>query len=327
LRHNTVNFSRGKNLSLLQRTCARATALLAMAASLIGPTPAHTTTLQVGHGKLYTMPSQAAEKAKSGDHIEIAPGTYVDCAVWRADKLVIEGIGPGVVITDKTCLGEALFVILGNDTTVMNLTLQRARAPTKNGAGIRQEGRNLTVDGVIFLDNEDGILGAPSPQSTVIIRNSDFERNGTCAAACAHGIYFGDLALLRVERSRFFQNREGHHIKSRAARTEVIGCDIADGPNGTASYLIDIPNGGSVLVRDNKLEKGPKSGNPKTAIAIGEEGVTHPTTEIVIENNTLQNNGDYLAALVWNETTTAVTLTGNKLSGRATLLKSGDDAH
>jgi hypothetical protein len=269
----------------------------------------------------YKMPSAAAAAAKDGDHIAIAPGQYFDCAVWRANNVVIEGTRPGVVITDKTCMGKALFVIVGNDVTVRNLTLTRARVPDMNGAGIRQEGRNLTIDGVKFIDNQNGILGAASPESTVIIRDSDFERNGVCAPSCAHGIYFNTLKLLRVEHSRFVDTRQGHHIKSRAARTEVIGCDISDGPNGTASYLIDIPNGGSVLVRDNTLEKGPKAENHQAAIAIGAEGVTRPTEEIRIENNTFRNDGTYQTVLVWNVTATPAILNGNKLSGPAIALK------
>ena len=157
----------------------------------------------------------------------------------------------------------------------------------------------------------------------MIIRNSDFEQNGVCAGSCAHGIYFNALKLLRVEHSRFFETRQGHHIKSRAARTEVIGCDISDGPNGTASYLIDIPNGGSLLVRDNTLEKGPKAENHTAAIAIGAEGVTQPTDEILVENNSFRDDGDYRTALVWNVTATPAILKGNKLSGQATAL-SGD---
>jgi hypothetical protein len=40
---------------------------------------------------------------------------------------VIEGTGPGVVITDKTSNGMGLFVIWGNNTTVRKLTLTRSR--------------------------------------------------------------------------------------------------------------------------------------------------------------------------------------------------------
>jgi len=278
-------------------------------------------TLEVGPDKAYKAPSLAAADAKDGDHILIGPGEYFDCTVWQANNLVIEGSGPDAkaIITDKTCQGKAIFVIAGNDTTVRNLTLTRARVPDMNGAGIRMEGRNLTIEAVKFINNQDGILGG-GPGSRVIVRDSQFLQNGICANACAHGIYAGEVDLLRVEHSRFFETWQGSHVKSRGLRTEVIGCDIADGTNGTSSYLIDVSNGGSLVVRDNTLEKGPRAENHTTAISIGAEGVTHPTHEIVIENNKFSNDGDYPTVFVRNSTATPAILRGNKLTGRATAL-------
>jgi Right handed beta helix region len=282
--------------------------------------PSRGDTLNVGARQAYQNPSAAAAVAKNGDHIKIEPGQYFDCAVWNADNLVIEGTGPGVVITDKTCMGKGLFVIAGNNTTVRNLTLTRSRVPDMNGAGIRLDKGSLTVDTVKFIDNQNGILGGV-PGTTVTIRNSDFDRNGTCAAACAHGIYIGNVDVLRVENSRFTNTRQAHSIKSRAKRTEVIGCTITDGPDGTSSYLIEAPNGGALIVRDNTLEKGPKSENHTAAIAIGAEGVTNPTPEITVTNNNFRNDGDYQTALVWNITATPATLKGNKLAGSMIPLK------
>ena len=287
---------------------------IAIATSSLGAT------LKVGPSQTYKAPSAAAAVAKNGDHIEIEPGQYFDCAVWGADDLVIEGTGPGVVITDKTCMGKGLFVIEGNNTTVGNLTLTRSRVPDMNGAGIRLDKGSLTVDGVKFIDNQDGILGGV-PGTTVTVRNSDFDRNGVCARNCAHGMYIENVDLLRVENSRFSNTRQAHSIKSRALRTEVIGCTITDGPDGTSSYLIEAPNGGALIVRDNTLEKGPKSENHKAAIAIGAEGATHPTPEITITNNNFRNDGSYQTALLWNLTATPATLEGNKLSGSVIPLK------
>src|SRR5580704_6013309 len=156
--------------------------------------PCQAAILKVGPNQSYTAPSLAAEVAKNGDHIEIEPGEYFDCSVWRADDLVIEGAGPGVVIRDKTCMGKGLFVIDGNNTTVRNLTLTRARVPDMNGAGIRLDRGSLTVDGVKFIDNQNGILGGV-PGTTVTVRNSEFDRNGTCAGACAHAIYLDKVDL------------------------------------------------------------------------------------------------------------------------------------
>ena len=282
--------------------------------------PSRGDTLKVGPNQTYKAPSAAAAVAKNGDHIEIEPGQYFDCAVWNADNLVIEGTDSGVVITDKTCNGMGLFVIWGNNITVRNLTLTRSRVPDMNGAGIRLVKGNLTVDTVKFIDNQTGLFGG-SLGTTVAIRNSDFDKNGICAGACAHAIYIENVDLLRVENSHFSNTRQGHSIKSRALRTEVIGCTITDGPDGTSSYLIEAPNGGALIVRDNSLEKGPKSENHKAAIAIGAEGVTHPTPEITLTNNNLRNDGDYETALLWNLTATPATLKGNQFSGSVIPLK------
>jgi hypothetical protein len=121
---------------------------------------------------------------------------------------------------------------------------------------------------------------------------------------------------VRVENSRFSNTRQAHSIKSRAKRTEVIGCTIADGPDGTSSYLIEAPNGGALIVRDNRLEEGPKSENHTAAISIGVEGVTNPTPEITVTNNNFRNDGNYQTTLVVNVTATPATLKGNKLAAQ-----------
>ena len=134
--------------------------------------------------------------------------------------------------------------------------------PDENGAGIRGEGPDLVVDHVRFINNQNGILSGTGG-GTMTIRDSLFDKNGFCGRACAHGIYVGSLDLLRVEHTVFRDTKQGHHIKSRALRTEVIDCDIQDGPTGTASYEIEIPNGGSLVVRGNTIEKGPKARKPQ----------------------------------------------------------------
>ena len=221
------------------------------------------------------------------------------------------------MITDKTCQGKGLFVTTGANTTVRNLTLTRARVADGNGAGIRAEGKDLTVEGVRFINNQNGILAGTIDGATILIRNSEFVRNGTCenSAGCAHGIYIGHMTKLRVEGSRFFNTREGHHIKSRASFNEIVGNDIQDGPDGTASYEIDIPNGGQVLVRGNTLQKGPKSENRTAAIMVGAEGVSMRTPEVVVENNTFTNQAPAQTALLANRTATEAVVRNNRLVG------------
>ena len=173
-----------------------------------------------------------------------------------------------------------------------------------------------------FLNNEDGILAGSLPGRTITVIDSEFIGNGTCAGGggCAHGIYVGGIGLLRIKRTRFFDTKKGPHIKSRAERTEVIGCDIADGAFGTASYAVDIPNGGAVLVRDTHIHKGAKSQNHSAAIMIGAEGVNQPTPDIVVERNVFLVEGNYNSYLVNNVTATEASLRGNTLHGNAKAL-------
>jgi hypothetical protein len=294
---------------------------------LLGCTAASAKTLEVGPGKSYDQPSAAAAAAQNGDTIRIAPGQYFDCAVLRQNDLTIEGTGPDVVLTDKTCQGKALLVIDGTNVTVRNLTLQRARVADGNGAGIRAEGGNLTIEHVRFLNNENGILSGNNPQATIRITDSEFVDNGKCEGSCAHAVYVGIVALLHIEHSRFFATREGHHIKSRAMRTEIIGNDIEDGPDGTASYLIDIPNGGTAIVENNIMEKGPHAANQSTAVMIGEEGVTRPTDQLVFRNNIFTNHMNRPTDFVHNITATPAQLSGNTLKGQVRPLEGDGSVH
>jgi hypothetical protein len=234
-------------------------------------------TLEVGTSKTYKLPSIAAAAARDDDHITVAAGSYSDCALWKANNLTIEGAGTdATVISGTPCAGKAPFITQGNTITIRNLALTDAHVADFNGAGIRAEGGDLIIEHVRFVNNEDGVLAGPLPVKRIIIRDSTFIGNGTCAGSggYAHGVSVGNIGLLRVEHSRFFGTRAGHHIKSRAQRTEVIGCDLEDGASGASSFAVDVPNGGAVLVRDNQIQKGPKSENHTAAVTIGAEGVT-----------------------------------------------------
>lgn len=296
--------------------------LLCLLLLIAGPLQARV--LDVGPGRTFPTPSAAAVLAENGDIVRIAPGRYRDCAIWRAHDLVIEGTGASpadVEIADLPCSGTGLFVTVGDRITIRNLTLARAKVPNENGAGIRAKGADLTVERVFFRDNQNGILGEPNPRSTVTIRDSVFERNGFCGNACAHGIYINLVKLLRVERCRYFGQREGHHIKSRALRTEIVDNEIDDGADGNASYLVDIPYGGDVLIRGNRMRKGPRTDNPSTAIMLGAEGVKNPTTDIRIENNRFENAIGRITAFVDNRTGATAVLSGNTMKGPVDILR------
>jgi hypothetical protein len=291
-------------------------ALLLLTVGLLLSAPADTKTLLVGENQEIKLPSAAAAIARNDDKIVIDPGEYFDCAVWNANGLTIEGKGDGVIITDKACVGKGLFVIDGDNTTIRNITFTRARVPDGNGAGIRLEGANLRIEHSRFINNENGILSNPSPNSTIVIMDSEFSRNGKCELSCAHAIYIGEAALLHIERSKFMETKTAHDIKSRAVRTELIGNEIIDGEAGTSSYLVELPNGGSLVMTNNILEKGRNSSNPATAVSIGAEGVTHRTAELTISANKFTNDQDRETVFIRNMTATEAVLTGNTFKGK-----------
>jgi hypothetical protein len=271
--------------------------------------------LLVGPERDLRAPSDAAAVAEDGDIVRIDPGEYVDCAIWRANRLVLEAPDGEAHVRDRACAGKAIWVISGADVTVDHITFSGARVPDQNGAGIRAEGRNLTVRNARFLDNENGILAAAVEGSTIVIERSAFERNGKCAANCAHGVYANQIDRLKIVASVFRGQRQGHHIKSGALALEVIGSTIEDGPEGTASYLIDVVSGGEVVVADNLMHKGPHSQNWGTAIHIGGEGPAQDPSAYRISGNRFRSDNPHEVAFVRNRTVVPAVLEGNRLEG------------
>jgi hypothetical protein len=301
--------------------------LLAAGAMLVLCHAADARTLLVGPDRALVAPGAAAAIASDGDTIRIDPGAYVDCAVWRASGLTIVATAPGVVVRDHVCQGKAIFVTVGHDITLRGITFQHARAWAHNGAGIRAEGANLAIIDCTFVDNENGILAAPMPTSTIRVRDSTFRGNGSCVGSCAHGIYVNEVATLEIIHSRFVGQYIGHNVKSRAARTVLIDNVIEDGPDGTSSYLVDLPFGGDLVMHGNALQKGPKSDNPQVALTLGEEGARNPTRTIDIRDNQFRNDGAQPTVFVRNMTATPAELRHNSLSGPVVVLEGPGVVH
>jgi hypothetical protein len=290
-------------------------------AAILCASTASAAVLDVGPGQKFAKPSAAIAKAHDGDTVRVAAGDYEDCASIKQNRFTLEGpADASAVMRNKTCAGKAILVIDGNDVTVRGLTLANAKVPDRNGAGIRAEGGALRVENTKFLHNENGLMSANEANIVIRVVDSTFIGNGQCQPTCAHGIYAGHIRLLRVEHSKFLEQHEGHHIKSRAARTEVIGCDIQDGPAGNSSYLIELPNGGAALIERNQMSKGRMSSNGGTAISIGAEGDINPPGPIVVRDNTFVNDQDRPTVFVRNFAATPAELSGNTLTGAVTPL-------
>jgi len=275
--------------------------------------------IEVGPDRTLKLPSDAEKIATDGDTIAIDPGRYLDCVVWSANRLTIVGTTAGsVIITDKVCQGKGIFVIRGDDTTVQKITFSRARDIDGNGAGIRLEGRNLTVEDSQFTNNESGILANDNPGSEITIVNSEFVNNGSCQSGCAHALGVGRVGLLRVIKTKFWSTKLAHSISSAALRNELTDDVIEDGPDGTSSFLIDLPIGGTLLLSNAILEKGPRTSNRNAAILIGGGRTLQPTKKLIITGSHFTNDTGGRASFIVNWTSTPPVLNENTFIGDVT---------
>jgi hypothetical protein len=275
------------------RSSIRLLALASTIAISITSVSLHAATLAVGPGKTYAAPCAAITAANDGDTIEIdAAGTYDGdvCAIAK-NRLTLRGVNGRAKIdaAGKNYGGKGIWVISGNDTTVENIELSGATVPDKNGAGIRQEGANLTVRGCYFHDNEDGILSGGTASSETLIEYSEFANNGA-GDGFSHNMYIGHEGRFTLRYSYSHHAKVGHLVKSRAAVNYILYNRIS-GEDGTSSYEIDLPNAGTSYVIGNLIEQGANTQN-SGILTYGLEGTNaqNPGHALFVVNNTFVND-------------------------------------
>lgn len=273
-------------------------------------------TLTVGAGDQYSTLASAVAAAHNGDVIEVQAGTYTNDFATITKNITIEGVGGMVnlVATEAPPNGKAILVTDAN-VTLDNISFSGASVPDGNGAGIRYETGNLTINNCYFHDNQDGLLAASDPSGSITINNSEFSHNGT-GDGYTHNLYVGEVGTLTIDNSYFHDAVVGHEIKSRADTTIIENSRIIDGPNGTASYSIDLPNGGHAVISNDVIEQGPNSQNP-IIISYGEETSTpYANSALQITNDTIINDLHSSSALgVRNTTDVTASLSGDKIYG------------
>jgi hypothetical protein len=269
--------------------------LFAVAALLAIYTPAQATIRSVGPGKTFAAPCAAIAAAAAGDTIEIDTSvTYTgDVCAWTTNNLTIRGVGGGRAHIDaggQSSQGKGIWVISGANTTVENIEFSGAHVVDQNGVGIRQQGNNLTVRNCYFHDNDEGILTDGSLSSTITIEFSEFAFNGF-GDGQSHNVYIGNIGTLIFRYNYSHHAKIGHLLKTRASQNFILYNRLSDEATGTASYQIDIPNGGLSYVIGNVIEQGPNNDN-STLVSYLAEGTNpgNPSTQLFVINNTFAND-------------------------------------
>lgn len=232
---------------------------------------------------LFSDLADALKALKNGDTMLLGAGVYKHGMSITKDNISLSGVGH--VVFDGVALeGKAAIVTKGDNTQISNIECRNIAVRDRNGACVRHEGYGLSLNNVYFHDSESGLLSGKKKKLDIVsINNSRLESLGN--AGSAHAVYVNSGHLSINNTLVLSARREGHEIKSRAAKTTIINSVIAS-LNGDDSRLIDVPNGGELLILNSILEQGPKSEN-MDAIGFGLEGVTHSINSITLEKNVL----------------------------------------
>ena len=250
----------------------------------------------VGAGKEFATLSAAIAASVNGTVIYVDAGTYTNDFATIYNSIRIIGVG-GMVNLVATVAPPNLKGILtvDNNVTIENVAFSGAAiddADGGNGAGIRYEGGVMVLENDAFMNNQNGILGAPVIASltvnTISIDHSFFYGNGS-GTGYTHNVYIGDVSQLTFTNNVSEDANVGHELKSRALVNTITGNVFADGPSGDASYEIDLPDGGADVVNDNIIEKGPNAQN-NNMVHFGGEGLPYAGSSLTVENNTFTND-------------------------------------
>ena len=246
--------------------------------------------LQVGPDRPYKTVRAASQAAQSGDTIEVDAGVYSgDVTTWPQNDITVRGVGVGRAHLRADGAqegGKGTWVLYGHNFTAENIEFSGSHVPDQNGAGIRADGGGLlVVRNCYFHDNDEGILGGGDE---VFIEYSVFDHNGF-GDGQSHNMYIAEIRKFTLQYSYTHRAIIGHNVKSRARENHILYNRIMDEADGTASYSIDLPQGGRSFVIGNVVEQGPNTDNA-TLIAYAAENANNGVLELYVVNNTMVNN-------------------------------------
>ena len=224
--------------------------------------------------------SEAINALSPGDELFIAAGTYNTPIIINQDNITITGLGQ--VIFEKAVADNKGFVVSkGNNLTINNIECRQIRARDGNGACVRQEGENLTLNHVYFHQSQQGVLETSRNGGVITVNHSRFEQLGFNGRS--HGIYT-HTASASVFQSLFVATKQqGHAIKVRGSKLTVNESIIVS-LSAEDSRLIDMPNGGDLNIASSLLGQGPKSANGQM-IGYGLEGISKVKNSINLHDN------------------------------------------
>lgn len=288
-------FSFGAAAQSDARKDARSDASAAETVAVAPAVPART--LRVGPGRELRTIAQAAREARSGDIVEVEAGEYRgDVAVWPQKHLTIRAVGGRAALhaDGKAAEGKAIWVIRDGDFEIEGFDFVGTRVSSGNGAGIRFEDGQLIVRDSRFIDNQTGLMTGNKSRARLLIDRCEISGPDD-GMRPYHNLRIGRIDRFELRNSTLHRARTGNLVQTRAMHNFIIDNQLIDGPDGRASYELDIPDGGLATVSGNRIEQSPNTEN-LIIVSFGTERYYWPQNELRMSHNTLVNlaNGDAL---------------------------------
>jgi hypothetical protein len=248
-------------------------------------------TLSVGPGKTFATPCRAFASASDGDVVEIdGSGRYIGdaCAVYP-NNLTIRGVNgrPHIIANGAFAVNKGTWVVSGTGTVIENVEMSGGNAPDHFGSAIRLDGRDLTVRGSYFHDNENGLMTGDDGVSNVLIENCEFGSNGS-GDGHTHNVTIGQINSLIYRSSYSHDAKIGHNLKSRASINTILYNRFSSSTQ-QPSYEIELAYAGTTYVIGNVIQQ-PASNDNRTLLSYGAERTANPGNDLYVVNNTFIND-------------------------------------
>lgn len=215
--------------------------------------------------RAFSSAADAASNVRDGQTIRIlknAYGGWREGLAIRANNVTIVGEA-GAALYGAIIDGVGLIAGYGNDLKVQNLEIFNVHGDGSASA-IRFLGKNLTMHNLRIHDCDMGLLSA-GDNGLIVMEDVVISECGGSGGQ-AHNIYVsandhGTASQFIFRSSQSLQaDGQGHLLKSRALATTIENSVLAM-QDANSSRCIDISDGGTVIVRNNVIQQGPKSDN------------------------------------------------------------------
>lgn len=259
-----------------------------------------------------------------GGAITLPTGTFhAECKVHipcviTGNNTIITGEG-GLIVN-----GKGLFVA-ESSLTLNNIRLTGAKVADSNGAGVRGDpGSTVIMRGCEVDHNENGVLS--TTPGTVTIDACNFHDNGHgTGASGTHEIYIGGDLLTATASIFKCGMLSTHAVKSRAKKSVIQRCRLIGSPDTTgnvAGSVLDVPDGGDLLVEDTTIEMAIGQAN-HTLFGYAMESAVNGLKPVVLRRVHMIDTSGSGGMIIAGNGGTALTLDGCTYTGTMPPVLSG----